>query len=162
MGYQICTETKFCWIMIAEYAYTMRLAMAASIYSFGDNLLELLTGKPSVSDGICYTKWKPVLRAGYSYLWEKTAWPTATMLGKQALGLSGSPWSDGAVVRSPEIQLLSTADFVCPETSLSLVLRSLKMLDRKCTACWGRYSTENDQRCLFCWLRFRKEFDHFT
>uniref|UniRef100_A0A0D3FKS7 Uncharacterized protein n=1 Tax=Oryza barthii TaxID=65489 RepID=A0A0D3FKS7_9ORYZ len=32
-----------------EYAYTMRLAMAASIYSFGDNLLELLTGKPSVS-----------------------------------------------------------------------------------------------------------------
>ncbi len=46
------------------------------------------------------------------------------MLGKQALGLSGSPWSDGAVVRSPEIQLLSTADFVGPETSLSLVLRS--------------------------------------
>uniref|UniRef100_A0A0E0BPU3 non-specific serine/threonine protein kinase n=1 Tax=Oryza glumipatula TaxID=40148 RepID=A0A0E0BPU3_9ORYZ len=40
-----------------EYAYTMRLTMAGNVYSFGVILLELLTGKPSVSDGIELAKW---------------------------------------------------------------------------------------------------------
>ncbi|TVU51134.1 hypothetical protein EJB05_02541, partial [Eragrostis curvula] len=40
-----------------EYAYIMRLTVAGNIYSFGVILLELLTGKPAVSDGIELAKW---------------------------------------------------------------------------------------------------------
>uniref|UniRef100_A0A0A9ECM2 Uncharacterized protein n=1 Tax=Arundo donax TaxID=35708 RepID=A0A0A9ECM2_ARUDO len=46
-----------------EYAYTMRLTMAGNVYSFGVILLELLTGKPSVSDGIELAKWALSLSA---------------------------------------------------------------------------------------------------
>ncbi|KAI3895204.1 hypothetical protein MKX03_009389 [Papaver bracteatum] len=40
-----------------EYAYTMRLTVPGNVYSFGVILLELLTGKPAVSDGIELAKW---------------------------------------------------------------------------------------------------------
>ncbi|KAI4339677.1 hypothetical protein MLD38_024590 [Melastoma candidum] len=40
-----------------EYAYTMRITKAGNIYSFGVILLELITGKPSVSDGNELAKW---------------------------------------------------------------------------------------------------------
>ncbi|XP_021287687.1 leucine-rich repeat receptor-like tyrosine-protein kinase PXC3 [Herrania umbratica] len=40
-----------------EYAYTMRVTMAGNIYSFGVILLELLTGKPAVSEGTELAKW---------------------------------------------------------------------------------------------------------
>ncbi|KAL6641781.1 hypothetical protein ACP70R_019962 [Stipagrostis hirtigluma subsp. patula] len=46
-----------------EYAYTMRLTMAGNVYSYGVILLELLTGKPSVSDGIELAKWALSLSA---------------------------------------------------------------------------------------------------
>nr|CAB3459565.1 unnamed protein product [Digitaria exilis] len=46
-----------------EYAYTMRLTMAGNVYSFGVILLELLTGKPSVTDGIGLAKWALSLSA---------------------------------------------------------------------------------------------------
>lgn len=40
-----------------EYAYTMRVTMAGNVYSFGVILLELLTGKAAVSEGIELAKW---------------------------------------------------------------------------------------------------------
>ncbi|KAL8467204.1 hypothetical protein ACS0TY_036065 [Phlomoides rotata] len=40
-----------------EYAYTMRVTARGNIYSFGVLLLELITGKPAVSEGTELAKW---------------------------------------------------------------------------------------------------------
>jgi Leucine-rich repeat (LRR) protein len=41
----------------AEYAYTMRVTMAGNVYSFGVILLELVAGKPAMSNGTELAKW---------------------------------------------------------------------------------------------------------
>ncbi|MCE0481614.1 hypothetical protein HAX54_039489 [Datura stramonium] len=40
-----------------EYAYVMRVTEAGNMYSFGVIMLELLTGKPAISEGIELAKW---------------------------------------------------------------------------------------------------------
>ncbi|THU58824.1 hypothetical protein C4D60_Mb03t18520 [Musa balbisiana] len=40
-----------------EYAYTMTVTMPGNVYSFGVIVLELLTGKPAVSNGLELAKW---------------------------------------------------------------------------------------------------------
>ncbi|KAM7515198.1 hypothetical protein LguiA_004781 [Lonicera macranthoides] len=42
---------------LSQYAYTMRLTMAGNVYSFGVILLELVTGKAAVIEGIELAKW---------------------------------------------------------------------------------------------------------
>ena len=42
---------------MAEYAYTMRVTKSGNIFSFGTILLELLTGKQAVNEGIVLVKW---------------------------------------------------------------------------------------------------------
>lgn len=44
-------------MVLAEYAYTMRVTMAGNVYSYGVVLLELLTGKTAVSEGTELAKW---------------------------------------------------------------------------------------------------------
>ncbi|KAL5558480.1 hypothetical protein UlMin_034691 [Ulmus minor] len=53
----LCTVAGTVGYIPPEYVYTMRVTMAGNVYSFGVVLLELLTGKPAVSEGIELVKW---------------------------------------------------------------------------------------------------------
>ncbi|KAL8159101.1 hypothetical protein V2J09_000638 [Rumex salicifolius] len=73
-----------------EYAYTMRITAAGNVYSFGVILLELITGKPAVNDGIELAKWvisKTIEHQKWDYILDPDVSQTSTAVQSQMLAV---------------------------------------------------------------------------
>ncbi|KAI3917891.1 hypothetical protein MKW98_000125 [Papaver atlanticum] len=70
-----------------EYAYTMRLTVPGNVYSFGVILLELLTGKPAVSEGIELAKWALSNSTDRDQILDPTVSKTASWARSQMLSV---------------------------------------------------------------------------
>ncbi|XP_050363998.1 leucine-rich repeat receptor-like tyrosine-protein kinase PXC3 [Argentina anserina] len=83
-----------------EYAYTMRVTVAGNIYSFGVILLELLTGKPAVSEGIELANWVLRNSGQHDKLLDSTISRTSSAIRSQMLTVLKVAL--GCVTASPE------------------------------------------------------------
>lgn len=74
-----------CWS--AEYAYTMTVTMTGNVYSFGVILLELLTGKPAVTEGTELVKWVSRNSANQDYILDFNVSRTSQAVRDQMLAV---------------------------------------------------------------------------
>ncbi|KAK7380605.1 hypothetical protein VNO78_33120 [Psophocarpus tetragonolobus] len=70
-----------------EYAYTMTVTMAGNVYSFGVILLELLTGKPAVTEGTELVKWVLRSSANQDYILDFNVSRTSQAVRNQMLAI---------------------------------------------------------------------------
>ncbi|XP_010256346.1 PREDICTED: leucine-rich repeat receptor protein kinase EMS1 [Nelumbo nucifera] len=86
-----------------EYAYTMRVTMPGNVYSFGVVLLELLTGKPAVTEGTELAKWV-MSNSAQREKWDKILDPSISKIsvGVRNQMLSVLKVALGCVSVSPE------------------------------------------------------------
>ncbi|KAL2335035.1 hypothetical protein Fmac_016248 [Flemingia macrophylla] len=70
-----------------EYAYTMTVTMAGNVYSFGVILLELLIGKPAVTEGTELVKWVLRNSANHDYILDFNVSRTSQAVRNQMLAI---------------------------------------------------------------------------
>ncbi|CAJ1947866.1 unnamed protein product [Sphenostylis stenocarpa] len=70
-----------------EYAYTMTVTMAGNVYSFGVILLELLTGKPAVTEGTELVKWVLRNSTNQDYILDSNVSKTSQAVRNQMLAI---------------------------------------------------------------------------
>ncbi|KAK7315479.1 hypothetical protein VNO77_34029 [Canavalia gladiata] len=70
-----------------EYAYTMTVTMPGNVYSFGVILLELLTGKPAVTDGTELVKWVLPNSTNQNYILDFNVSKTSQAVRNQMLAI---------------------------------------------------------------------------
>nr|KYP70032.1 LRR receptor-like serine/threonine-protein kinase RCH1 [Cajanus cajan] len=70
-----------------EYAYTMTVTMAGNVYSYGVILLELLTGKPAVTEGTELVKWVLRYSANHDYILDFNVSRTSQAVRNQMLAI---------------------------------------------------------------------------
>lgn len=73
--------------LLTEYAYTMRVTAAGNVYSFGVVLLELVTGKAAVSEGIELAKWVSEQENGWDEILDSNVSETSIDVRNQMLAV---------------------------------------------------------------------------